>query len=145
MKLLTLKLMQFRPLSNDHYHIYFNTVCLISWTREEKTKLLSKEKHYNAHNANASIQLETWCITTFKCVRRKNLKYVLHSKLQKHEKDLWLCTISFFTSPSCTHTFSSQHDFSSYAIFEVLMRVTVKFAVLWDVTPWILVIIQGFL
>ena len=51
MKLLTLKLMQFLPLSNDHYHIYFNTVWLISRTLEVKTKLLSKEKHYNAPNA----------------------------------------------------------------------------------------------
>ena len=49
--------MQFLPLSNDHYHIYFKTVCLISWTREGKTKWLSKEKHCNAHNVNASTQL----------------------------------------------------------------------------------------
>ena len=57
MKLLTRKLMQFLPLSNDHYHTYLTTVWLISWTLEVKTKLLSKQKHYNAHNINTSIQL----------------------------------------------------------------------------------------
>jgi hypothetical protein len=98
MKLLTRKLMQFLPLSNDHYHTYLTTVWLISWTLEVKTKLLSKQKHYNAHNVNASIQLQAWCIKRFKCIRHINLKYVLHSKLQKHDKDLWLWTTSFFTS-----------------------------------------------
>ena len=57
MNVLTLQLMQFLPLSNDHYHIYFNAVWLISWTLEVKTKLLSNQKHYNAHNDNANIQL----------------------------------------------------------------------------------------
>ena len=56
-KVLTHSLIQFLPLSNNHYHIYFNTVWLIAWTLEVKTKLLSKQKHYNAHNVNASIQL----------------------------------------------------------------------------------------
>jgi hypothetical protein len=54
-KLLTLKLMQFLPLSNDHYHIHFNKVWLISWTLEVKTKLLGKQKHYSSHNANERI------------------------------------------------------------------------------------------
>ena len=57
MKLLTLRLEQFLPLSNNHYNICFNTVWLISWTQEGNTKLLSKEKHYNACNINESIQL----------------------------------------------------------------------------------------
>ena len=37
-KLLTLKVMQFLPLSNNHYHVYFNKVWLIAWTVEVKTK-----------------------------------------------------------------------------------------------------------
>ena len=33
------QLIPFLPVSNDHYHVYFNTVRLIDWTLEVKTEL----------------------------------------------------------------------------------------------------------